>query len=159
MMPGLRCVPNRETQFTLFSVSFRKTGYRFRNTIGELLGFNSVKTATALAYWFSEADPRFNGFNYYMVQSDMVSAGIRVGPSYNQIISKVLVTSKPNTQVLYQPNNPTLIDATNLAGDTRRQYTFTLLDDSLTPIDTRGEYWSVQIRISYYEPVDFKLIN
>jgi hypothetical protein len=37
MMPGLRCVPNRETQFTLFSVSFRKTGYRFRNTIGELL--------------------------------------------------------------------------------------------------------------------------
>ena len=126
-------------------------------SIGQMLGFNT--TVMAPIYSFSNLDPKFNGFNYYLIQSDMVSSGIRVGPSYNQIIAKVLVQANPNEQVLYQPNIASLVDASNLAGDNRRRYTFRLLDDSYNTIDTRGEYYSIQLRISYYEPINFSVIN
>lgn len=129
-------------------------------TIGSVLGFNQLITATVSgSYFFSNTDPRFNGFNYYLVQSDIADSGIRIGPTFNQILAKVLVTTKPQTQLLYEPANPTLISVDSLAGDNRREYTFRLLTDSLAPVDTQGEYWSMQLRISYYEPVNYSLIN
>lgn len=129
-------------------------------TIGSVLGFNQLITATvADSYFFSNTTPRFNGFNYYLIQSDLADSGIRIGPTYNQILAKVLITTKPQTQLLYQPNNPTLIEVDGLAGDNRREYTFRLLTDTLDPVATQGEYWSMQLRISYYQPVNYSLIN
>lgn len=126
-------------------------------SIGQVLGFNTIKTASN--FYFSDTDPKFNGFNYYMIQSNIVNQGIRIGPTFNNIIAKILVTANPNTQVLYQPANPTLVNADNLAGDRRTSYTFSLLDDTFTRIDTRGEYYSLQLRISFYMPVNFNTVN
>jgi hypothetical protein len=127
------------------------------NSIGQVLGFNTIKSGSN--FYFSELDPKFNGFNYYLIQSNMVNEGIRVGASFNQIIAKVLVTASPNTQVLYEPANPTLVSAENLAGDRRRSYTFSLLDDTFARIDTRSEHYSLQLRISFYVPVNFTTVN
>ena len=131
------------------------------NSIGQILGFNTVIAPTVgNIYFIGDLEPKFNSFNYYLLQSDLVTNGIRIGPQFNQIIAKVLVgDTKPNFQVIYEPNNPTLIDAQSLAGDNRRRYTFRLLDDHLKAVDTRGEYYSIQLRISYFEPVNFSLIN
>lgn len=129
-------------------------------TIGTVLGFNQLVTAIiGDSYFFSNLDPKFNGFNYYLLQSDIADSGIRIGPTYNQILAKILVMTKPQTQLLYEPANPTLISVDSLAGDNRREYTFRLLTDSLNPVDTQGEYWSMQLRISYYEPVNYNLLN
>lgn len=132
-------------------------------SIGLLLGFTTNIVATVAPNivddFFSDTDPKFNAFNYYLISSDMVNRGIQIGSTYSQIISKVLITTKPNTQVLYSPSNPTLIDAQSLAGDNRRYYTFRLLDDALQSVHTKGEYYSVQLRISYFEPVNFNLIG
>lgn len=129
-------------------------------TVGSVLGFNQLITATAVnTYFFSNITPRFNSFNYYLIQSDLTDSGIRIGPTFNQILAKVLITTQPQTQLLYEPANPTLISADSLAGDNRRQYTFRLLTDSLTPVNTRGEFWSAQLRITYYDPVNYNLIN
>jgi hypothetical protein len=30
-----------------------------------------------------------------------------------------------------------------------------LLTDSLFPVNTQGEHWSIQLRITYYKPVNY----
>jgi hypothetical protein len=125
-------------------------------TIGSVLGFTQVITATITNnYFFSNVEPQFNGFNYYLIQSDITDSGIRIGNTFNQILAKILISTQPQTQLLYQPQNPTLINVDSLAGDNRREYTFRLLTDSLVPVNTRSEFWSIQLRINYYKPVNF----
>ena len=131
------------------------------NSIGTVLGFTAVVypnatinpefPATVGPYIIGTEEPKFNSFNYYLVQSDIVGNGIRIGSSFNTIIAKIMVSANPNRQLLYEPTNPTLVNASNLAGDGRRMYSFSLLDDSLKPVDTRGEYYSMQLRVSYFD--------
>jgi len=131
------------------------------NSMGPVLGFiDEVASSSAVnplnptdtgPYIIGAKEPKFNSFNYYLVQSDIVGNGIRIGSSFNTIIAKIMVDANPNKQLLYEPTNPTLVNASNLAGDGRRMYNFSLLDDSLKQVDTRGEYYSLQLRVSYYD--------
>ena len=59
------------------------------------------------------------------------------------IIAKINIDCKPNKQLLYTPNNPSLINAQNLTDDKRTVYKFYLLNDNLEPVDTLGEYYSL----------------
>ena len=128
-------------------------------SIGALLGFNNVITATLVNdYFVSNVTPKFNAFNYYLIQSDIVSSGILLNRSYNGLLANILVQAKPQTQLIYTPINPAVIQANNLVNDSRRNYRFSLLTDSLTSVNTNGEYWSAQLRISYYESVNYNLI-
>ena len=129
------------------------------NSMGPVLGFidevasssAAIDPATSGPYIIGKKEPKFNSFNYYLVQSDIVGNGIRIGSSFNTIIAKIMVDANPNKQLLYEPTNPTLVNASNLAGDGSRMYNFSLLDDSLKQVDTRGEYYSLQLRVSYYD--------
>ena len=131
------------------------------NSIGPVLGFTAeVASSSAVnplnpnnsgPYIIGAEEPKFNSFNYYLVQSDIVGNGIRIGSSFNTIIAKIMVDANPNKQLLYEPTNPTLVNASNLAGDGRRMYMFSLLDDSLRPVETRGEFYSLQLRVSYFD--------
>jgi len=122
-------------------------------SIGKLLGFTGTITAlTTDTHFIGDQNPQFNTFNYYLLQSNIVSKGMRIGPTFDTIIAKILVQAKPNSQIMYSPTIPALIDASSLKGSNRRDYTFTLLDDKKNVINTRGEFWSAQIRISYDQP-------
>jgi len=134
--------------------------FTVQNSIGGLLGFNNIITNTTTVHYFISPNvPKFNSFNYYLIQSDMCGGqGIRLNNSYNGIISKILVQAKPNSQLLYQPLYPTVIDTNNLIKDNRKQYSFSLLDDNLNRVNTNGEDWSLQLRINYNRLVNFNQI-
>ena len=82
----------------------------------------------------------------------MVHNGLSIGGSYQNIMAKVLIDVSPNSQILYRPANPAIFNNDELAGTNRRSFRFSLLDDSLKPVNTRGEYWSGHIRITYQVP-------
>ena len=129
------------------------------NSIGVVLGFNNVGDSATNLYNVAPNESKFNAINYYIIQSDIVNQGMKVGTKTNgSIIAKINIDCKPNRQLLYSPNNPSLIGAQNLAGDKRTEYKFTLLNDNLNPVDTLGEYYSLHLRISYNIPIDYQLL-
>ena len=129
------------------------------NSIGLVLGFNNVVDSATNLYNVAPNESKFNSINYYIIQSDIVNQGMKVGTKTNgSIIAKINIDCKPNHQLLYSPNNPSLIGAQNLAGDKRTEYKFTLLNDNLNPVDTLGEYYSLHLRISYNIPIDYQLL-
>jgi len=123
------------------------------NSMAKLIGFDyalytiNPNTTTTL---IGPNTPIFNSFNYYLIQSNMVSNGIRINSTYQNIIAKIKVTCSPNQQNIYDPMNPTVNLTPELAGDVRNQFTFTLLDSNLNYVDTKNELWSATIRLTYY---------
>jgi hypothetical protein len=123
------------------------------NSMAELLGFDKVlyqvnpSTTTTL---IGPITPTFNSFNYYLIQSNMVSNGLRINATYQNIIAKIRVTCSPNQQNIYDPMNPTVNLTPELAGDVRNQFTFTLLDSNLNYVDTKNEFWSATVRLTYF---------
>lgn len=92
---------------------------------------------------------KFNNVSFFLISSDLVDYGLRVNNLYRQIICKIPITAKPGSQITYNPFNATIIDMNNLKGVKRTQIRFQLLDDSGNTVDTRGEYFSVLLKISY----------
>jgi hypothetical protein len=135
--------------------------FSYNQTFGELLGFlpQVYTTTTAGEVIVGPNTAKFSNTSYFLIQSDITNQGLLFNGTYDSIIAKVLITSQPGSQLLYQPVNPTLIDAINLIGDRRRRYQFSLLTNTKERADTNGEYWSVQLRISYYEPVNFNVVG
>jgi hypothetical protein len=121
---------------------------RFKfNEVGVLLGFpNEITAAPVLT---SQTEPRFNTLNYWLIQSDIVPQGIPVNGQYDAILAKITSDVESNFQVLYEPINPGMVPAQHLAGSAKSTYIFSLINDSFRPVNTRGEFWAAQLRISY----------
>jgi hypothetical protein len=93
---------------------------------------------------------QFNRVNLYRIKSDLISAGIPVNQNYNSIIASVPIDVQPSSQIVYNPRNPTEVNAQELAGYKKYNIKFELLDQQNRRVDTNGEYWTVLIRFSYY---------
>lgn len=123
------------------------------NSMASLIGFDYIFyqiTPNTITTLIGPNTPVFNSFNYYLIQSNMVSNGIRINSTYQNIIAKIKVTCSPNQQNIYDPVNPVVNLTPELAGDVRKQFTFTLLDSNLNYVDTKNELWSATIRLTYY---------
>lgn len=134
--------------------------FSYTQSFNELLGFEEQKYSSPGAGG-SIVGPniaQFSQVSYFLIQSDITTQGLLFNGTYDNIIAKVLITSQPGSQILYQPTNPTLINADNLIADRRRRYQFSLLTNKKERANTNGEYWSVQLRISYYMPITFNVI-
>ena len=121
---------------------------------------NPTPVSTAGQSFTGQNQAGFSNVAYFLLQSSLIGKGILTNGNYNQIIAKILIPKGTGvgSQILYEPQNPTLIDASALKGDTgKRSYRFALLDSNGNQVDTLGEYWSLQVRVSYYEPVNFNL--
>ncbi len=146
-------------------ITFKNAGdsidFGYTQSFNDLLGFEakSYPSPGANQTIVGPNTAKFSNTSYFLIQSDITNQGLLFNGTYDSIIAKILITSQPGSQVLYQPVNPTLIDASNLLGDRRRRYQFSLLTNTKERADTLGEYWSVQLRISYYEPVNFNVVG
>ena len=146
-------------------ITFKNAGdsidFSYTQSFNELLGFEAkvYNSPGANQTVVGPNTAKFSSTSYFLIQSDITNQGLLFNGTYDSIIAKILITSQPGSQVLYQPVNPTLIDAINLIGDRRRRYQFSLLTNTKERADTNGEYWSVQLRISYYEPVNFNVVG
>ena len=130
------------------TVDFRQSNAP--NTISSILGFIGVYQSTSSVVITGENVPKFNALNYYLIQSNIVSNGIRINSKYENIIAKIKITCEPNQQNIYDPMNPTVVLSPELINDTRKQFTFSLLDSNLNFVDTKSELWSATLRLTYF---------
>lgn len=96
---------------------------------------------------------QFNTINYFIIHSDLTNRGIRFNNRYQQAIAKVGIDVPPGSQILYQPNHPTRVNAQELSGTTRSTIRMWLTDDLNRSVNTNSEDWSVRLVISYLDVV------
>ena len=128
------------------------------NSCWEILGFTpaTVLTATFAGESFLAPNPaKFNVINYYLISSSLVSQGLRFNNTYRQIINQTNIDVRPNSLIVSQPFNPSKIECPELVGQVRSNFDIRLLKDDFTSANTRGEYFSVRMSITYLEPIEF----
>ena len=90
--------------------------------------------------------------DYFLVSCDLVDDGMKVGNRQAQIIGKVPITSKAGSLIIYQPDRPPSFACEMLRNQPTRTIRFGLLNDDLTPYNTGGNNWSVDVRVRYLVP-------
>ena len=130
------------------------------DSIDNILGFQdeivSVPSGPlVLVPYYVEAPSvaRFNALDYFLINSDLSNAGLRINNKYNNTIARVLVDVEPNSQIVYNPQHLIKTNANHLVGTARTSFALELTDQTGRRVDTSGEYWSALIVISYHHPV------
>ena len=138
-----------KTVFT-FSRATDAVDFSITTGFGRLLGFNNVISGTPHLHNISPNVALFSDVSFFLVQcQEICDQGISVNGQYDSILARILITAHPGSQILYIPQNYTLCDATPLKNSFRKRIRFTLLTNDKKNANTQGEYWSVQLRISY----------
>lgn len=125
------------------------------DTFRDILGFDSqILASNPTTPVNNSADnvANFNTVNYFLVHSDLVSKGLQFNGRYNQILGKINIDVAPGSQIVYTPQVPTRVDASNLRGVSRNSIRFWISDDQNRSINTNGEYWSMIITLRYTLP-------
>lgn len=149
---------NSSTNKVYLTLTYTNTSIDFTqpNTIRTVLGFvSSILTSTSNLEVFIGSDiARLNNTNFYMLQSEMVTTGLRVNGQKGGIIAKVPIDVNPGSQVLYSPNHPPKIGIQHLAGSRKKKFRFSLLNSEGDLVDTNGEYFSFRLSIRYFVKIE-----
>jgi hypothetical protein len=132
--------------------------FNIANSCWEILGFNNTDILTATfdgESFLAPNEASFNVINYYLISSNLVSQGLRFNNTYRQIINQTNIDVRPNSQIVSEPFNPSRIECPELVGQVRSNFDIRLLKDDFTPANTRSEYFSVRMSLSYLEPIEF----
>jgi hypothetical protein len=136
--------------YTGIEIDFTQT-----DTFRDVLGFNSQvvgPNATAPLIYLADNVADFAVIEYYLIHSDLVNRGVRFNNNYSQIISQVLITAPPGSQIVHTPFHPAKSNAQDLAGNLRRNIKFWLTDQDDNLVSTNSEDYSVGIKITYQIP-------
>lgn len=128
------------------------------NSCWEILGFNNTDVLTATfdgESFLAPNEAKFNVINYYLISSNLVSQGLRFNNTYRQIINQTNIDVRPNSLIVSQPFNPSKIECPELVGQVRSNFDIRLLKDDFSAANTRGEYFSVRMAITYLDPIEF----
>lgn len=123
------------------------------SSLGPILGFQTGITYVSGTVNVGQFTPVINSVNFYLVQCDLVSDGIRFNNQYRQIIESVLIDVPPRDLIITRPFNPPTIDLSMLAGNPRSKIRVQLLTDSFEPANTDGEYYYIRLAIRWLEPI------
>lgn len=121
----------------------------------EVLGFpigvypSTFPAPQAPYYEYGPVPAQFNQLNSILINSSLVSEGIRLNDKYQGTIAKIQINAPPGGQILYNPNRPSIIHIDNLKGASINEATFSITSEDGTPLDTAGETWSCTIRLSW----------
>lgn len=104
-------------------------------------------------YYTGSNTANINVLDYYLVHTDLVQNGIPINGFYSNIVSKVPITKAPGELIVYEPTNPTKIDAENLQETIgRRTARFWITNQNNQSITMPSEY-SFSLRIEYSIPM------
>jgi hypothetical protein len=121
-----------------------------------ILGFNSAVYGTFAGAPYNLQAPNvasFNTIDNFQLHTDLVDAGLLINNKYSQVVAQVLIDVEAGSQIIYQPLNPTKIEANNLIGGSRRMIRVWLTDNTGAVVDTNGELFTMKLKISYKIPV------
>ena len=123
------------------------------DTFRGILGFNSGvygPYSTAPITQTAQNTASFNQVNYFLLHSDLCSRGIRFNNQYTQVVSQILITASPGSQIVSTPFNPAKINTNELIGATRSSIRVWITDDQNRRINTNGEYFSARLKLQYH---------
>jgi hypothetical protein len=143
-------------QINVLSPETISIDFTIPNNIGSILGFNSqiIPAQSGLVSIFSDNPAEFNTINYFLIHSDIVGRGIRIGDSYNNSIMKVPIIVPPGSLINFLPDNPIPIPCPEIRGRVINEAQFWLTDDSNRRVNTLNEYFSMTFVLSYYMPAN-----
>ena len=132
-------------------IKWDSVDFTVANSLRSVLGFNAaVYTATSAGYnLYSPNTATFNSDNSYIIQSNLLSAGIPINNQQIGILVNVPINSSPGSQIIYQPANIVWVNAPELIGNPRQYLTFTLQNQNLAPVNTLGETYQFTLCIRY----------
>jgi hypothetical protein len=129
------------------------------DTFKDILGFDDLSPgnyplSTAAGQNFTGQNvASFNTLNSYLIHSDLVSQGIPVNANGASILAQVPISSRPGSQIVYQPQNPSRTDLTELIGLPRSSFRIWLTNQVGDYIDTNGEDYSIVVVLRYVMPI------
>jgi hypothetical protein len=128
------------------------------NPIRNIFGFTDAANDTtppvailvAPRVYVGNEQANFNAINQFYISGNLVHTGIPSNSNSSNLMSVVYIDRPPGSQINYQPQQPLLIDAAELIGGQRTNFTFRLTNERFEPLDTFGEYWSFIITIRFW---------
>ncbi len=146
---------NQSTQQTVltFNATNLQANFNVANSVRTVLGFNATLVPLVIqAVGYSEFSPNiaaFNSINSFYIRSNIVSVGLPINNISNSIIAAIPITAEPGNLNIYTPNIPIEINCSEIVGNPINTINVQLLDDSLRPAPTNGEYFSFILHIHY----------
>ena len=128
------------------------------NPIRNIFGFTDAANDTtppvailvAPRVYVGNEQASFNTINQFYISGNLVHTGIPSNSNSSNLMTVVYIDRQPGSQINYQPQQPLLIDAAELIGGQRTNFTFRLTNERFEPLDTFGEYWSFIITIRFW---------
>ena len=109
-----------------------------------------VAILVAPRVYVGDTQANFNTINQFYISGNLVHTGIPSNSNSSNLMSVVYIDRPPGSQINYQPQQPLIIDAAELIGGQRTNFTFRLTNERFEPLDTFGEYWSFIITIRFW---------
>jgi hypothetical protein len=126
-----------------------------RNSIASLLGFepsiySGINNGTLFV---APARVDLAPTDFYLIQCSLADEGMRVANRQSQIVAQVPITAVVGNLIVYEPLRPPLLSCEGLRAQPTRTIRFSLLKDDLTPANTNGNNWSVEVKVRYSMPL------
>lgn len=109
-----------------------------------------VAILVAPRVYVGDTQANFNTINQFYISGNLVHTGIPNNSNSSNLMTIVYIDRPPGSQINFQPQQPQLIDASELIGGSRTNFTFRLTNERFEPLDTFGEYWSFVITIRFW---------
>jgi hypothetical protein len=125
--------------------------FTISNSIRTILGFNSqvIPASSGPISFTSDNVAQLNSIDYFLIHSNLVGKGLRIGNNFSQVICQVLLDVPPGSQQTYEPPHPLYIDCNELIGRTVSSINVYLTDNNNNLVDTNGEYFSCRFSVHY----------
>jgi pectin methylesterase-like acyl-CoA thioesterase len=97
---------------------------------------------------------KFNSYNSFVLHSDLVSEGIQINNTYDNIISQIQITANVGEIENFRANDKNVFSiVNNLIGSQNQRYRarFSLTSELGIPLDTKGENYDFVILLSWLE--------
>jgi len=128
------------------------------NPIRNIFGFTDAANDTtppvailvAPRVYVGNEQAAFNAINQFYISGNLVHTGIPSNSNSSNLMTVVYIDRPPGSQINYQPQQPLLIDAAELIGGQRTNFTFRLTNERFESLDTFGEYWSFIVTIRFW---------
>lgn len=153
--PILDITANYATSKLSFTLNYTSVEFSFiagvTNPMNEILGYDLATYTTVTAPFIVTAPnvAKFNQLNSILVISNLCDNGFAINRTESNICAQILIDVPPGSQIIYEPFNPTQVEASNLQGRYLKEFNCQITDEKLVPIDTNSEDYTVLFKISY----------
>jgi len=147
---------NDATQKVIFTFNYENIILDFTpaDSCKDVLGFNSQTFGPfgppVPSIQSAPNEAAFNRVVGYYIKSTLLGGGIPQNKISNGIIAEVPITAPVGSLINYAPRNPIKADATELIGNSKQTFQFTLVDQLDRNVSTAGENWQLVVVITYF---------